>query len=384
MSNSSNQDWAPQSDSVQGDQRAAYDQMREDCPVAYSEYAHWSVFRHKDVLRVLLDHETFSSHVSRFASVPNGMDPPQHTRYRELINPYFSAEKVAEFEPLCEKIADSLAQSVLCGEQVELMEAFAQPFALQVQCAFMGWPLSMQGTLLSWVQRNNQAIFKQDRALLAELAAEFEAIIAGLIAERRQAKVGPDCDVTGALMHEEIDGRLLNNAEIASILRNWTVGEVGTIAASVGIIAHFFATNPEWQARLRESPDLLWKANDEILRIHGPLVGNRRRNTCPVEIGGRQIPAGERISVNWIAANRDPQVFPQPDQFSLERNPADNLLYGAGVHVCPGAPLSRMELVVVARALLRSTDAIRLLEGQPPVLAGFPASGYARLPLALG
>lgn len=382
MSESRLPDWEPRSADVLNDQRRAYDQMREQCPVAWSDYAHWSVFRHADVSRILHDHHRFSSQVSKHISVPNGMDPPEHTAYRTIIEDYFNADRMAAFEPVCREIAQELALSALRGEQTELMADFAQPFALRIQCAFMGWPLSLQGPLLSWATRNNQATLARDRAALGALAAEFEQLIAGLLAERREAS-NPGNDLTTALMHEQVNGRPLNDLEVASILRNWTVGEIGTIAASVGIIAHFLATHPDVQAQLRDEPQLLWQANDEILRIHGPLVDNRRRTSCPVRIGDRQIDADQRITINWIAANRDPDVFPEPDTFSLERDPTQNLLYGAGIHVCPGAPLARMELVIIIEKLLEHTQQLQLIDSQPASPATYPSSGYASLPLRL-
>lgn len=383
MSESLKQDWDPRSDNVLRDQRAAYDAMRERCPVAHSDYAGWSLFRHADVSRVLLDHASFSNRVSRHISVPNGMDPPEHTPYRKIIEPYFSAERMAEFEPICREIAEDLATSVLHQDHIEIMADFAQPFALRIQCAFMGWPLNLQHTLLSWATRNAQATLARDRAALEELAQEFDALIADQLNLRRQAGSGADDDVTTALMQEQIDGRPLNDQEIASILRNWTVGEVGTIAASVGILAEFLAANPEVQQQVRANPELLWQANDEILRLHGPLVDNRRRTTCPVELGGRRIDAEQRITINWIAANRDPAVFAEPERFSLDRDPSLNLLYGAGVHVCPGAPLARMELVIIMRSLLQHSRELRLIAERPALLATYPSSGYASLPLRL-
>lgn len=382
MSESPLPDWDPRSASVLADQRRAYDQMREQCPVAWSDYAQWSVFRHADVNRILHDHRSFSSQVSRHISVPNGMDPPQHTAYRSIIESYFSLDRMTAFEPICRGIAEELACAVLKGKQTELMADFAHPFALRIQCAFMGWPLSLQGPLQSWVTRNNQATLVRDRTALAALAAEFEELIADLLAARRKPDTQNN-DLTAALMNEQINGRLLNELEIASILRNWTVGEIGTIAASVGIIGQFLANHPQVQQQLRDDPQKLWLANDEILRIHGPLVDNRRRTTCPVSIGERQIDAGVSITLNWIAANRDPEVFPEPNTFSLERDPAQNLLYGAGIHVCPGAPLARMELVICIGKLLEHSERLQLLDNDPATLATYPASGYARLPLQL-
>lgn len=382
MSESLPPDWDPRSTRVLEDQQRAYDHMRDHCPVAWSDYLHWSVFRHADVSRILFDHHSFSSQASKYISVPNGMDPPEHTTYRAIIEDYFNAEHMAAFEPICHAIAEDLARAALSGEQTELMADFAQPFALRIQCAFMGWPLTLQEPLQNWTARNNQATLKRDRTVLSALATEFEELVAGLLAERRDTNNPPD-DLTAKLMSEQVNGRPLSDLEIASILRNWTVGEVGTIAASIGIIGQFLASHPEVQQQLRDNPQLLWQANDEILRIHGPLVDNRRRTTCPVTLGERQIDAEQRITINWIAANRDPDVFPEPDTFSLQRDPAKNLLYGAGIHVCPGAPLARMELVIIIEKLLQHTEQLQLIPTQPASLASYPASGYASLPLLL-
>ena len=382
MSEPPTPDWDPRSTAVLADQRRAYDHMREQCPVAWSDYSQWSVFRHADVSRILHDHHSFSSRASKHISVPNGMDPPQHTAYRAIIEDYFSADRMSAFEPVCREIAEDLAKQALLGDHAELMADFAQPFALRIQCAFMGWPMSLQEPLHSWATRNNQATLARDRTALGALAAEFEELIGGLLAERRNTD-NPSDDLTTALMKEQVDGRPLSDLEIASILRNWTVGEIGTIAASVGIIAEFLASHADVQQQLRDDPQLLWKANDEILRIHGPLVDNRRRTTCPVQLGNRQIDAEQRVTINWIAANRDPEVFPEPDTFSLERDPAQNLLYGAGIHVCPGAPLARLELVIVIEKLLEHTEQLRLMDSQRASLATYPSSGYASLPLRL-
>ena len=98
-------------------------------------------------------------------------------------------------------------------------------------------------------------------------------------------------------------------------------------------------------------------------------------------MGSQALAAGERLSINWIAANRDPRAFDAPDDFRIDRDPALNLLYGAGIHVCPGAPLARMELIVVMEELLGQTEMISLPASKPPTLAVYPASGFDRLPL---
>lgn len=376
-------DWDPRSEDVLRDQRAAYDGMRERCPVAWSEFMQWSLFRHEDVARVLDDHETFSNAVSQHLSVPNGMDPPEQTAYRRVIEPYFAPERMAAFEPACRDIAAALVREALARGTVELMAQVALPFAVRVQCAFLGWPPTLHEPLVQWARKNHEATLVQDRHAMSEIAREFEGFIDDMLEARLDAGAGPEVDVTAALMHDKVWGRTLSNEEIASILRNWTVGEIGTISAAVGILAHHLAHHVELQNRLRAEPSLLLAAIDEILRIHGPLVANRRVATRPVEIGGRSIAAGERITLMWLAANRDGRVFENPATVQLDRDPTHNLLYGAGVHVCPGAPLARMELRIVMEELLARTTGIEPKPGEAPVNAAYPASGFVNLPIVM-
>src|SRR5690606_3640981 len=110
------------------------------------------------------------------------------------------------------------------------------------------------------------------------------------------------------------------------------------------------------QTRLRSDPTLLPAAIDEILRIESPLASSRRVTKCPVRTGTREIGGGERITLMWASANRDATVFDDPETFRLDRDPALNLLYGAGIHVCPGAPLARLELRVLMEESLAAFE----------------------------
>lgn len=374
-------DWNPLSEDVLGDQRAAYDAKRESCPVAWSEQLHWSVFRHEEVVRVLDDHETFSNGVSEHLSVPNGMDPPEHTQYRSIIEPYFAPARLESFSAACRETADELLATIRKGN-VELMEHLALPFSVQAQCAFLGWTDHLHVQLVDWIQRNQLATRAQDRTVLSKLAREFEGIIDGQLERRRAAGVPLECDVTSSLMHTQVRGRSLTNEEIASILRNWTAGEIGTISASIGILSHFLAEHQELQAQLRAEPDRLHEAIEEILRLDGPLATNRRITTRRVEIGGRQIDCGERITLMWIAANRDSRVFEDPYEFRWGRNPSQNLLWGRGIHACPGAPLATLELRVFLMALFERFSTIAP-STTPPTRARYPAAGFSAVPLLL-
>ncbi|MEB2327816.1 MAG: cytochrome P450 [Pseudomonas sp.] len=374
-------DWDPRSEAVLKDQLATYDDMRRRCPVATSRYGYTSLFRHADVMHVLMDQETYSNAVSRFPSVPNGMDPPEHTAYRRLIEPYFEPQQMEAFAPVCREVAVRLVQALPEQADVELMADFAQIFALQIQCAWLGWPVELHEPLRLWTLKNQAATLARDEAAMSAVALEFDGYIKDLLTARRNAGSAAPDDVTTRLLRDQALGRPLTDDEIVSILRNWTVGELGTIAASIGILVHYLAGHAALQQQLREQPALLPAAIDEILRIHAPLVMNRRVTTREVTLGERTLAAGTRLALIWASANRDEAVFGDPDEFRLDREPQLNLLYGAGIHVCPGAPLARLELRVVMEELLGRTRRMALLADQQPVKAFFPASGFSSLPL---
>jgi cytochrome P450 len=374
-------DWDPRSPAVLDDQIGAYDAMRQRCPVARSDYLHWSLFRHGDVLRAALDHETLGNAVSSHPSVPNGMDPPEHGPYRELIEPYFGPAQLALFEPQCRRIAQELVQTLPSGGEVEWMAGFAQDCALRMLCAFMGWPPELHAPLRQWALKNQAVTLAGDREAMAAIAFEFDGYIRAQLELRGRGPAPSADDVTTRLLRETVNGRPLSDEEIVSIVRNWTVGELSTMAACFGILAHYLATHDDLQQRLREQPVALPAAIDEILRIHAPLIANRRSVRKDVEFAGRLIPAGERVTLLWASANRDESVFGNPDEFRLDREPSLNLLYGAGIHVCPGAPLARMQLRLTMEALLAQTRRIAPVPGKAPLRACYPASGFSRLPL---
>ncbi|HLT98527.1 MAG TPA: cytochrome P450 [Burkholderiaceae bacterium] len=375
--------WQPRSAEVQRDQIAAYDAMRQRCPVARSDAGYTAVFRHADALTVVNDHATFSSAVSRFPSVPNGMDPPEHTPFRALIEPYFDERHMAEFAPTCHQVARTLVSSTPTNISIEFISEFAQIFALQIQCAWLGWPESLHEPLRQWTLKNHRATLSGDRTEQAAVATEFDDTIRQLLDVRRAAGGTVPEDITAHLMRNESLGRRLNDEEIVSILRNWTVGELGTIAASVGILVHYLAAHASVQSLLRQAPEHLPAAIDEILRIHPPLILNRRITTREVKLGGHLLPRGTRLAVLWASANRDESVFGDPNEFRLDRDASHNLLYGAGIHVCPGAPLARLELHAVMQALLQGTDWIALDPTKPACNAAYPGSGFTSLHIEL-
>lgn len=375
-------DWDPRDPEVIADQTAAYDRMRRTCPVAHGTTGNWAVFRHADVVEVLDHPEKFSNAVSRrHVAVPNGMDPPQHTVFRAVVDRYFTADRLAAFEPVLRAIAAELLAGLPREQDIEFVDAFAEPYAGHAQCAFMGWPATLREPLRTWTRSNHAAVHAQDREAMSAVALAFDGYIREQLDARRQP--GAPSDTTTDLMAETIDGRPITDDEIVSIVRNWTVGELGTIAAGVGITAHFLATHPDVQDRLRADPSLAERAGDEMLRLHAPLITNRRRTTEAVTLGGRDIPAGAPVRIVWASANRDEDVFECPHEFRLDRDPDLNLLYGRGIHFCPGAPLARMELRVLLEELFTATRTITLGDDRRAVPATYPAAGFAELSIRL-
>lgn len=381
-------DWDPRAPEVLADQTAAFDAMRARCPIAHSEFQGWTFFKHDDVLRTVLDHETFSNAVSTHLTVPNGMDPPEHTPHRQINEKYFTPSRMVEFEPRCRAVAQRLVARLPHHESIEVMEGFARTYSLEAQAEFMGWPDSMHAPLRDWVLRNHRATLARDREASAALAVDFDRYIRAELDQRRDA--GPDSpqDVTAELTQDTVDGRPLTDEEIVSVVRNWTVGELSTIAAGVGSIIHYLAEHPDVQtdlrdARARDDRASIDAACDEILRIRPPLAANRRVATCPVDVGGRHIEAGERVTVLWASADRDEDVFGNPDAYRPQDNAEHNLLYGAGIHVCPGAPLARLELRVVIEEVLDATTSIEVSTDSEPVLAEFPATGFTSVEVVL-
>ncbi len=378
MNEEQNDDWNPLDASILKDQRSAYDDMRERCPVAHSEFMGWSLFRHEDIAMVLADTETYSN-VSRFLAIPNGMDPPVHGRYREALDPNFDQESMARIEPLAREIAATLLEPMRSAGEVEFIEAFTTPFALKTLCALLGWPEQQWECLGGWVHGSQQAAFNKDPVAGKALASLFSEHVKTNL-DKHRASPSAVADATDALLSTEVDGVPLDDEQIVSILRNWTAGH-GTVAASLGILALHLAQETELQDQLRSDPLLIPAAIEEILRVDGPLVANPRTTTREVRIQGRSIPEGEHLTLMWIAANRDPRAFDEPDAVKIERSTGDGLVWGQGSHLCQGAPLARIEMRVAIEELLSRTKHFECASDEVPRRMVYPSNGLVALPL---
>lgn len=344
----------------------------------------WVVRRHADVVAVATSPEDYSSHVSRFLQVPNGLDGEAHARARALLDPFFAPDRMAALAPVLRGLADELVAAVPRGEPVDAVTELGARYAVRAQSAWLGWPADLEEELLAWMEDNHAATRSGELARTAEVAAHFDAIVHRLVETRRTAGDAAPDDVTTELVRLSDDGRPLADEVLVSVLRNWTGGDLGSLALCVGVVLHRLATHVGLADALRTaSEDELAAAIDEILRIDDPFVSNRRVTTREVTLAGRTIPAGERVVLNWTAANRDPDVFGDPDAYDPARNASANLVYGIGPHVCPGRPLATLELCVFVRALLDAVARVELVPGEQPEREQPPLGGYRRVPVML-
>jgi cytochrome P450 len=376
------------------DPRTAGDVARRSAPVARRAVDRgWEILGHAEVVEAANDPGRLSSRVSAHLQLPNGLDGEEHRAYRDLIDRYLTADRVSALEPTIRDVARTLVGELLgaspAGRPVAL-EAVADlgaAFAVRVQTRWLGWPESLEPELRTWIHDNHAAFRSGGAGERAEVAHRFDRIIHSVLAPRRDAmrRGASPADVTMELMMDDSLGRPLTEEEIVSILRNWTGGDLGSLALCVGVILQFLATHPALRTRIASgvSRRELAAVVDEILRIDDPFVSSRRVVACPHALGGVPMEAGETVRLNWTSANRDDRVFRSPDDFDPAAHAAHNLVYGAGPHACPGRELATAELCILVEELLGTAERIEPDPDAAPVRAQSPAGGHMRVPLLL-
>jgi cytochrome P450 len=354
---------APLFDDRGRDPRAAGDALIPTSRVAADASGDWVVLGHEEAIRVAEDPTVFSSAASSHLQIPNGLDGAEHTAFRRLIDPFFAPERMARFEPRLREVTQDLLASLEVREDVEVIGEIGNPFAVAAQTAWLGWPTRFAPRLLAWMEENHDASRSGDRDRTAKVAADFDALIGEIIDPRlAQGPTDGPSDLTDELLAARVrepggGDRALRHEEIVSILRNWTGGDLGSIALCVGVVLGGLAADAALQQRVRAAGTSERAAIiDELLRRDDPFVANRRVATCPVELGGQEIGRGERVRIHWTSANRDPEVFADPDGIDPDGHAAANLVFGTGPHVCPGRPLATLELCVLTRMLLDAFD----------------------------
>lgn len=388
-------DWDSNTAEFSADQRAFYDALRDRCPVARDAAGTWMLLSHKDVCAAARDSATFGSGASRFTSVPNSMDGDEHRRFRKVVDRFLDLDRVIALIPMLREVAEEVVAVLPRGSTIDAVQDIGLPVAVRAQSRWLGWPAALEPTLRNWVRDNHEATRSGELTRTRQVAARFDDIVREQVNNRRNStgSRSPWMDVTSELMQAVVEDpgapggeRKLTEAETVSILRNWTAGDLGSVARALGVVIHYVAAQPDVQAMLRsnrENAAVLDRAIDEILRIDDPFILNRRVTTREVQIGERRVPKGAHVLLNWTAANRDAAVFGEVNAYRPERNAEHNLVYGIGPHACPGRALATYELREALSAVFRRTGAVVLSPDEPATREMPPLGGYVRVPVLL-
>ena len=370
------------------DPYAFFGRLRETDPVHWNaRHQLWIITRHADVISIVRDHAAFSSAViqsdSRAPYPPldeNGLtlldevrrfrgaqlveqDPPRHTNMRRLLHQYFTAQAIETWRPFIQSAVAELLDELRPGTTLDVMTALAAPLPVRVIAHLMDVPAT-------------------DRAKVRELADKllyinrgepnrFATLVEGIrgildysapLAEARVREPGSDfISLLAEGEHLGIMDRyelLVNCALLLFAGHETTMNLIGN-----GILS-FLRTPEEWE-KLRANPALARRATEECLRFDPPVKSTQRIAAADVTIGNRTIRKGERL--RWIiaAANRDPDVFPEPDQFRIDRHPNPHVSLGSGIHFCLGAALARVEGQELFRGLAERVSSFRLETREP-------------------
>jgi cytochrome P450 len=302
-------------------------------------------------------------------------DPPAHSRLRGLLAKAFNARRVAALRPRIEQVTDELLDAMAGEEVVDLVDALAFALPITVICEMLGMPAQDQATFRSWT---NVLVSAAGPETIAPAAASMAEYFWQLIQAKRAQ---PGDDLVSALIEATDAGQRLDEGELMATLFLMIVAGHETTVNLIanGVLA--FLRHPEQLALVRERPELLPNAIEEILRFDGSVtVATHRAVTEDVEIGGVTIPAGEIALIGLSSANRDSCQFADADTFDITRPTAGHLGFGHGVHYCLGAPLARLEGEIAFRKLFERFPNMRLavaydeLAFRPSVLFHGPAA----------
>ena len=289
-------------------------------------------------------------------------DPPDHTRLRTLVSKAFTPRMIEQLRPRIQQITDELLDAVQSQGQMDLIADFAFPLPITVISDMLGIPPAYRQQFRDWtqtiVQSQSSALEPEKQA--AGVAAEeaFINYIKTLLAEKR---AHPDDDLTSRLVQVEEQGDALNESELISmIFLLITAGHETTVnLLGNGMLA--LCEHPEQMSLLRADPALLPAAIEELLRYTTPVnLSTPRWATEDIPLHGNVIRKGEMVRCALLAANTDPQHFPDPVQLDILRQENQHLAFGKGVHFCLGAPLARLEGQIAIGTLLHRLPHLRL------------------------
>jgi cytochrome P450 len=396
----------PLDPAVRRDPYALYERGRREFPVFEHvglPFPLVSVFRYADVQAVLREAALFSSDFAAGRNLPPevqtladqappsmiGMDPPDHTRLRSLVNKAFTPRIVRQLEPRLREVAHGLLDAALAQREVDLVQALTYPLPVTAIAEIIGVPAADRAQFKIW---SDQAVATLGTAFFAPptleqmqrqlaLREEMQRYFVPL-AEARRGE--PQDDLLTGLVRVEHEGSKLDHGEMLAMLVLLLVAGNETTTTLIGNAVLALLDHPGELKRLRDDPALVPSAIDEVLRFESPVQFDPRRAARDTEIAGVPI-AENTLVLNWLgSANRDESVFDRPDAFDIVRERNPHLAFGYGAHHCLGHNLARLEASVALEVLLARTASFERTGRDPLPLHPSPVfKAVTTLPLRL-
>ncbi len=362
-----------------------YRLLRESDPVHFDERrGTWLVARHEDVSRLLRDDVRLSA-VQGGGSSANmlGSDPPRHTRLRTLVSKAFTPRAVRQLQPRIHAIVDELLDAAAANGEVDAIADFAYPLPITIIGEMLGVPAAERGffreastkVALSAGYAHDQGATSRASEGREEMVRYFEDLI-------RRRRADPQDDLVTACIQAEDEGDRLSHGELMAMLLILLIGGHETTVNLIGNGLLALLHNPDQLEQLRREP-VEREATEEMLRYDAPSQYTGRVAAQDFELHGRQIQSGQPVRMLLASANRDPDVFADPDRVDITRSPNPHVAFGAGIHYCLGGELARLEGQIAISTMVRRFPQLRLatdeLRWRPaPVFRGLEA-----LPLSL-
>lgn len=372
-----------------------YRELREQSPLNYEflpagavsgtnePIRAWALMRYSDVYGALRDHDTFaSSHslagkvVPRLALIHD--DPPRHTRFRHLVNKAFTVRRVEALKPWISTVVNELVDHIAASDESEIMHDYAIPLPVKVIARMLGIPGEDYIRFKMWSD-TFLAFSSMTPTERAKSNQEMMAYFGQMAAARRTQ---PAEDLITALVEANVDGESLADTEIIGFCMLALIAGNETTTNLIGNMLGILVDRPDLWQQLRLDRSLIDRVIEETLRIESPFQRLSRITTRDTALSGIGIPQGSLVTIYYGAANRDPDEFPNPDEFRLDRDLRNHVAFGMGIHYCLGAPLARAEASITLNTLLDRFPTIE--RGTAPSIrqtTSLMVYGYQQLPL---
>jgi hypothetical protein len=371
-----------------------WDELRESCPVAHTDRRRgaWLLTTYEDVTAAAHDVATFSSlevgvigpeddevpegdRVLEYGLPPISSDAPLHTWTRRLLLPWFSHRRVDEYEVVTRDLCRHLIQGFIEEGHADAAADYAQQIPVRIIARILGVPDDLADTFTGWVR--DVLEFADDRERVRRGA---QGIINYLVEEVARRREDPRDDLISSLIQAEHDGEPVDEGIILGMAALVMIAGIDTTWSAIGSSLYHLATHPEDAARLVAEPELMDTAIEEFLRAYSPVT-MARVVAKDTEFQGCPMHQGDKVLMNFPAANRDPKAFDEPDKVILDRIQNRHVAFGSGIHRCAGSNLARMELRVAIEEWLRQIPNFRLQEGAKLTWAGGQVRGPRVLPV---